>query len=245
MVPMHHVLRATILGVVLLVAACGDVAPAVPSAGDPVATPAGSTPIPILVDADMDISDLFAVAVLLRDPALDVRAIAIDGTGLVHCAGGRRVTRYLLEELGRSDVPYACGREEPGPNGRAFPEEWRSQADAAYGLDIDPAPEAGLPEEAADLIARVVSESPEPPLVVALGPLTNVADAFAADPSLAGGVAGVHAMAGVIDAPGKRARRRPDRGGSPRVERGGRSGRLRGSLGDRGPRRARPARRHR
>ena len=142
------------------------------------------------------------MAVLLRDPALDVRAIAIDGTGLVHCAGGRRVTRYLLEQLGREDVPFACGRESAGPNGRPFPDDWRSTADAAYGLDIDPVIESGIPAQASDLIARAIAESPVPPLIVALGPWTNLADALAADPSLADRVAGIHAMAGVIDAPG-------------------------------------------
>jgi inosine-uridine nucleoside N-ribohydrolase len=156
----------------------------------------------VIVDADMDISDLFAIAVLLRDPALDIRAIAIDGTGLVRCAGGRRVTRYLLEQLGRDDVPFACGRETPGPNGRSFPDEWRAQADAAYGLDVDPVPTSGVPENATDLIARAIAGSPAPPTIVALGPWTNLADAFAADESLVARVARIHAMAGAIDAPG-------------------------------------------
>ena len=161
-----------------------------------------STPLPVIVDADMDISDLFAVAVLLRDPALDVRAIAIDGTGLVHCAGGRRVTRYLLEQLGRMDVPYACGRQDAGPRGRAFPDDWRETADGAYGLDIPAQHETDLPEEATDLLVREIGRSPQPPTIVALGPWTNLADAFAADPTLVGRVAGIHAMAGTIDAPG-------------------------------------------
>jgi len=156
----------------------------------------------VIIDADMDISDLFAVAVLLRDPALDVRAIAIDGTGLVHCAGGRRVTRYLLEQLDRADVPFACGREGSGPNGRPFPAEWRDQADAAYGLDIPPVVETGIPEQAADLIARTIAASPGPVTIIALGPWTNIADAFAADPALVDDVAGIHAMAGAIEAPG-------------------------------------------
>jgi inosine-uridine nucleoside N-ribohydrolase len=176
------------------------VGPSSPASGAP--APSRITPRPIIVDADMDISDLFALAILLRDPALDVRAIVIDGTGLVHCGGGRRVTRYLLGQLGREDVPFACGRESTGPNGRPFPEEWRTTADAAYGLEIEPVIESGIPEEAADLIARAISESPIPPLIVALGPWTNLADAFAADPSLVDHVGGIHAMAGVIDAPG-------------------------------------------
>ena len=64
---------------------------------------------PVIIDADMDISDLAAIAILLRDPRLDVRAIAIGGTGLVHCAGGMRVTRYLLDEMGTPDIPFGCG----------------------------------------------------------------------------------------------------------------------------------------
>lgn len=168
----------------------------------PASEPPSGPPRPVIIDADMDISDLFAVAVLLRDPALDVRAIAIDGTGLVHCAGGRRVTRYLLEQLDRADVPFACGREGSGPNGRPFPAEWRDQADAAYGLDIPPVVETGIPEQAADLIARTIAASPGPVTIIALGPWTNIADAFAADPALVDDVAGIHAMAGAIEAPG-------------------------------------------
>lgn len=188
------------LAVASLIAACNA------ATGTPTPPPRSAPPpasfVPVIVDADMDISDLFAVAVLLRDPALDVRAIAIDGTGLAHCAGGRRVTRYLLEQLDRTDVPFACGRESAGSNGRPFPDDWRVQADAAYGLDIEPVVEAGIPEEAADLVARTIAASPEPPTIIALGPWTNIADAFTADPGLVDRVAGIHAMAGTIDAPG-------------------------------------------
>lgn len=60
----------------------------------------------------MDHSDIAAIAILLRDPAVDVRAITISGTGLVHCAGGLRVTRYLLDELREEQIPFACGRED-------------------------------------------------------------------------------------------------------------------------------------
>ena len=37
--------------------------------------------IPVIIDSDFDLSDLAAIAILLRVPAVDVRAIAIDGTG--------------------------------------------------------------------------------------------------------------------------------------------------------------------
>ena len=83
------------------------------------AVPSGpATPRPIVIDADMDHSDLAAILVLLRDPAVEVLGIAIDGTGLVHCQGGRLVTRYLLDELGVTDVPFGCGRQNGGEDSR-------------------------------------------------------------------------------------------------------------------------------
>lgn len=69
---------------------------------------------PIVIDADFDQSDIAAILILLRDPRVNVRAITIAGTGLVHCQGGRLVTRYLLEELGVPD-------RRPGESGRWTP----------------------------------------------------------------------------------------------------------------------------
>ena len=158
--------------------------------------------VPIIIDADFDLSDIAAILVLLRDPAVDVRAITIAGTGLVHCQAGRLLTRYLIDELGSPDIPFGCGREEGGADAHPFPDDWRSRADAAFGLNIPPQAEAGVPRDAVEVLAAAVESSPSAPTIVALGPLTNLEDAFAADPTLADRVAGIHAMLGTIDAPG-------------------------------------------
>lgn len=186
---------------IVLVAACVSAGPT----PQPPVTASGvpdDAPRPIIIDADMDHSDLAAIAVLVRDPAVDVRAITISGTGLVHCAGGRRVTRYLLEQLGVPDIPYACGREDGGPDARPFPDDWRAVADDAYGLEIPPRPQSGFPPEAVAVFLDAVASSPGPPTIVALGPWTNLEDALAADPTVATRLAGIHAMLGVVDAPG-------------------------------------------
>ena len=158
--------------------------------------------IPIIIDADLDLSDLAAIAILLRDPGVDVRAITIAGTGLVHCQGGRLLTRYILDEFGSSDIPFGCGRENGGPDAHTFPDAWRATADAGFGLDIPPQAESGVPRDAVDVIRQAVDDSPSAPTIVALGPWTNLEDAFAADETLADRLAGVHAMLGTIDAPG-------------------------------------------
>jgi pyrimidine-specific ribonucleoside hydrolase len=165
-------------------------------------SPAADGPIPVIVDADMDQSDVAALAVLLRDPGVDVRAVTVPGTGLVHCAGGRRLVRYVLEELGRPDIPYACGREDGGPDALPFPEDWRAAADDAWGLPIPPQVQSGLPPDAVDVFLEAVATSPRPPLVVALGPLTVLEDVHAADPSVVERITGIHAMLGAVEAPG-------------------------------------------
>jgi inosine-uridine nucleoside N-ribohydrolase len=200
---LHRLAAMTLLA--LLVAGCQPTATesGPPSAAAVSPSPSASTPQrPIIIDADMDHSDIAAIMILLRDPSVEVLAIAIDGTGLVHCQGGRLVTRYLLDEFDRSDIPFGCGRENGGPDARPFPDDWRVTADAAYGLDITPKVESGTPRDAADLIREAVDARPGEVTIVALGPLTNLEDAFAADPTLPDRIAGIHAMLGTIEAAG-------------------------------------------
>lgn len=160
--------------------------------------------IPVIVDLDVDVSDVAALAVLLRAPGLDIRAVTIvpTGTGVTNCASGRRVVQYVLEEFDATTIPIACGREDRGVDGQRFPEEWRLNADAGWGLVMPPRPQTDLPEDAATLLARAVDESPSAPTIVALGPWTNLEDLVTADPAIADRIAGIHAMGGALDVPG-------------------------------------------
>jgi inosine-uridine nucleoside N-ribohydrolase len=188
--------------VVASILACGPGADATES---PVVT--GEPPtvrVPLIIDTDLDLSDVAAVAVLLRDPGVDVRAITIvpTGTGVTGCSSGRRLLEYILVEFGATTIPVACGRTDPGPDGLPFPDDWRGAADEGWGLDMPPRPQTGLPEDARMLLARAVDESPSAPTLVALGPWTNLEDAIAADATLADRFAGIHAMAGAVDVAG-------------------------------------------
>jgi pyrimidine-specific ribonucleoside hydrolase len=160
--------------------------------------------VPIIVDTDVDVSDLAALAVLLRDPKVDVRAVTIvpTGTAITNCASGRLIVQYVLEEFGAGAIPFACGRVDPGPDGRRFPDEWRLNADEGWGMVMPPQPSTGIPDDAATLLTRAVNDSPSSPTVVALGPWTNLEDAVIADPTVADRIAGIHAMGGAIDVPG-------------------------------------------
>ncbi|MEW5990845.1 MAG: nucleoside hydrolase [Chloroflexota bacterium] len=205
---MRTVVRAVALS--LVVFACSPTSPS-PSGSPgtstptspaaPTSTPGAAGPLPILVDTDLAGDDLLALMALLREPAVDVRAIAVDGNGEVHCADGVANVRKLLRAFGIEGIPVGCGRDAPGEHGRLFPDEWRAGADAFYGVALpaaDPEPATG----AVTLIAETAAASPEPLTIVALGPWSNIADAFTAHPDLPGQLAGIHAMAGAIDVPG-------------------------------------------
>ncbi len=210
---------ALLLAVTLAAGACGSTTPAVsPSAAGSEASPSGTAsgapssqvahgPRPVVVDTDLATDDILAIMVLLRDPGVDVRGIAVDGTGEVRCPAGLRNARRLVAAFGRGDIPVACGRENPGASGRWFPSEWRDGADAFYGVQL-PAVDGEADrtgEQAPALLARLAAATKAeatPLTVVALGPWTNLADAVAADPAFATNVAGIHAMGGTLDAPG-------------------------------------------
>jgi inosine-uridine nucleoside N-ribohydrolase len=170
----------------------------------PASTDPPVKPIPVVIDTDLDVSDVAAVALLLLDPRVDVRAMTVTdgGTGITNCGAGRTFMGYLLEQLGREDVPHACGGAEPGADALLFPPEWRTPADSGWGIEVPPRPQTDTPESAVDLLARTITGRTEPTTIIALGPWTNIAAAATADSTLAGRVAGIHAMAGSVDSPG-------------------------------------------
>lgn len=113
----------------------------------------------------------------------------------------------MIEVTGSADIPVACGRETPlevegRPWHGAFPNEWRIATDRAYGVDL---PEPLRPASegfASDVLRDAITEADGDVTVVSLGPLTNLADAFALDAELAELVDRVVVMGGALDVPG-------------------------------------------
>ena len=199
---------AVVASLALIVGACGAVTPsgAPPASGaaTPAATPvlSPSGPQPVVVDTDLSFDDILALAFLLRQPEVDVRAVTVTGTGLVHCLSGLQVMARLLATLERSDVPVSCGRDEPLAGGHAFPTEWRQVADGAYGLALERASVSNPASTAPEMLASVAAAAAAPITVVALGPLTNLAEALQADPGLVARIGRIVEMGGAVDVTG-------------------------------------------
>lgn len=170
---------------------------------DDVGTPAVAAdgpPRPLVVDTDLAADDLVALAFLLSSPRAEVEAITVSGTGEVRCPDGLDVVRGLLAVTGDDDIPVACGRSTPLHGDHAFPTDWRDSADDAWGVKLPVVEAKGDSGSATGLLARSLEDGDA--TLVALGPLTNVAEAFRARPRLARQVPSVVVMGGALDVPG-------------------------------------------
>ena len=162
-----------------------------------------AAPTPLVVDTDGGSDDAMALLYLLEDPGVDVEAITVSGTGLVHCPIGAANASGLvaLAAPGRA-MPIACGPPKPVEGDRSFPADWRTQADGRYG-GILPSGEAPVvSSDAVELLGQVLHDAPRPVTVLTLGPLTNLALALEADPSIAHEIDHIVVMGGAFSVPG-------------------------------------------
>ncbi len=161
-------------------------------------------PLRLVIDTDMAPDDVVAIAALLRDPAVEVLAITVVGTGEAHCPGGMFVARSIVTMLLPALVPVACGPREPLGDAQPFPEPWRIGADAGNGLElVSPsyAPEVRPAEELLVELAAQELAAGRRLTILTLGTLTNVAAAVALQPELADRVRLV-SMLGAVEVAG-------------------------------------------
>ena len=159
------------------------------------------TPKPVILDVDMAHEDMFSALFLLSHPNVDLRAITVSGTGEAHCEPGVRNALGLVALTGNKSIPVACGRETPLVGNHEFPAAWRQEADDAYGISI-PTGAAASPLSAVDLIVDILQNTVEPITIVAVGPLTNIADAIQKEAEIAAKVKEIYIMGGAVKAEG-------------------------------------------
>jgi len=158
------------------------------------------TPKPVIFDTDMVHEDMISALFLLSHPNVDLKAITVAGTG-AHCVPGVINALGLVNVSGHEEIPVACGRETPLVGNHEFPAEWRQSADDAYGVNI---PKGGEPSEldAPGLIINIVQNSDEPVSIVAVGPLTNIAEAIQKEPSITSNIKDIFIMGGAVKVDG-------------------------------------------
>ena len=168
------------------------------------ASPPGPEPVrrrTMVFDTDVAPDDLVALAFLLSAPGVDLVAITVSGTGEAHCPDGVDVVLRVLERLSAPDIPVACGRETPLAGSHTFPDVWREGVDRGSKLDLPPTDRTAADATAVELISRLAAENPDL-VILATGPLTNLADALGAHPPLGEQLKSVYVMGGALHVPG-------------------------------------------
>ncbi|WP_284292261.1 nucleoside hydrolase [Luteimicrobium album] len=151
---------------------------------------------PGLGEPGSDIDDGLAIALALRSPELDVLGLTVVN-GNVDLGTGVDVARRLLTRLGRKDVPVVAGADAPLERDMR---PLRALFDAVLPAgDRGPSHELLGPtraETAADFLVEAAAERPGELVVIAIGPMTNLALALRQDPAFATNVRELVLMAG-------------------------------------------------
>lgn len=155
----------------------------------------------IIIDTDPGQDDAVAILLALASPELDVLGITTVA-GNVPLALTTRNALKICELAGRSDVPVHAGADRP----LLRPLVTAEQVHGRTGLDGPDLPEPTLraqPKHAVDFLVDTLRAEAEGSVVIcALGPLTNIALAFAKAPDVIGRVARIVAMGGGYSAGG-------------------------------------------
>jgi pyrimidine-specific ribonucleoside hydrolase len=155
----------------------------------------------IIVDTDAGSDDFMAVSLLLSQPSVKIDAITVVN-GLVHVDAGARNMGRLLDLAGRQSVPVFAGRNTPLRGNAEFPAEWRKISDDLPGVPLPPAARPAEHKRAADYLVEHLRDAREPVQILALGPLTNLAEALERDHSIARNIREIVIMGGAVRVPG-------------------------------------------
>lgn len=139
-------------------------------------------PRPIIIDCDPGLDDAIALAMALRSPALDVKAITTS-------AGNQTPEKTLHNALGllalmqREDIPVAGGAAKPLMRDLVIADYVHGKTGMGNTHLPQPTRQA-VKQTAVELIADLLRTNPEPVTLVVTGPMTNIALLLAQYPEL-------------------------------------------------------------
>lgn len=159
------------------------------------------TAAPFFLDCDTGIDDALALAYLLASPRADLVGIGTV-SGNVSAAGGARNTLDLLNLAGHPDIPVAIGAHDPQVGTFHGGAPHVHGDNGIGGVDLVPSDREPVKQTAAELLVQLARQYAGELRLVAIGPLTNIAEALRLEPQLPQLIAEVTIMGGAALAPG-------------------------------------------
>ncbi len=187
----HWYLRRLIVALVLAVVWAPEI-----HAGKPEYSKPSSRPRRVIIDTDPGVDDALALLLALRSPEIKVEAITVVA-GNVPVETGLFNALCIVEVSDSISVPVALGANAPLKRKLVTATEWHGE-NGLMGLSLPQPKLKPSSESAIELMGQVIKKSPHQVSIVALGPLTNLALAFKADPQLPALVEEVVLMGGSL-----------------------------------------------
>jgi inosine-uridine nucleoside N-ribohydrolase len=121
--------------------------------------------IPVILDTDIggDIDDTWALAMLLKHPALETKLVVGDTGDPAYRAA---LIAKFLDRAGRTDVPVGIGPDE----GRALPKRQTGWVGDYTAADYP----GTVHEDGIQAIIDTIRQSPTPVTIVCIGPVPNI-----------------------------------------------------------------------
>jgi inosine-uridine nucleoside N-ribohydrolase len=142
----------------------------------PIPADGASERIPAILSTDIgdDIDDTWALALLLRSPEVDVKLVLGDFGRRDYRA---KLVAKFLEASGRADIPVGMGLDVK-PDGVGGQADWVKD----YNLARYP---GKVHADGVQALIDTVMKSPQPVVVIGIGPLPNIAEALRREPGIA------------------------------------------------------------
>ena len=155
----------------------------------------------IILDSDGSPDSVVALLYFLQQPAISVDALTIS-CGEAYPDTYPTILARILARVGREAIPIASGRDTPLVGSNSFPEPWRKAVNEFLGIALPQVDEPARPIPAAELIIKLLRESPVPTTLFVSGSHTNLAEVLRLDPDIKSKIAAVHIMGGALYVPG-------------------------------------------
>lgn len=160
----------------------------------------------IIIDTDAGMDDSMAMAYILSHKGISVKAITIDADALATCRAGYNNTKAIISAFHYPKIPVACGQSFPIEGNNRYPQFIIDGCDqnAAIGFKIS---QLKPKKNAVSLLYKTIMHSTDSLDILAIGPLTNLAQLFEQYPEVKKNIhrlfimgGAVHVRGNVIDA---------------------------------------------
>lgn len=154
---------------------------------------------PIILDVDMGVDDALAIILALESPEVELLGISTV-FGNVPLNQATQNALQILELMGRDEIPVYVGADEPLVRKPVHAEAVHGEG--GLGDAVLPEPEMLPTGNALDLLVDALQTRPGEVIVIAIGPLTNLALVEKKQPGILDQARRVLVMGGALAEPG-------------------------------------------